>query len=65
MFRIKELREKRGLTMAQLSRLANVAYATLWAMETKPDHVANTNTLSRIANVLEVPIGELFSDSQI
>jgi len=64
-FRIRELRERAGISADELSRCANVSRATLWALETKEDPVAMSKTLLRIAKVLGVKIGDLFYSEEI
>ena len=59
-FRIREIRERKGVTQAQLSEMSGVTRATLWRLETSDDCEATTLTLSRIAHALDVPIRDLF-----
>ena len=60
MYCVRELREKRGMTMAQLCDKSGVSMATIWFIETKPNHVATTKTLLALAKALGVHIKELF-----
>ena len=62
-YRVKELREERGMTQEELSRLSGISRATIWALETADDKATSTKTLAEIAQVLNVPIEALFSGS--
>ena len=59
-FRIREIRENKGITQAQLSDMSGITRATLWRLETSDDCEAKTDTLSKIADALGVPLSELF-----
>lgn len=58
MLKIKELREKRGLTQYQLAKQAGLNYRTIPAIENGGD--VKISTLQRIADVLQVNIKDLF-----
>ena len=64
-FRIRELRESKGMTCDELARRANITRTTLWALETKEEPVAMSKTLLQIANVLGVKIGDLFYSEKV
>jgi transcriptional regulator with XRE-family HTH domain len=59
-FRIREIRESKGITQLELSEKSGVTRATLWRLETSDDCDATTITLAKIANALEVPVADLF-----
>ncbi len=59
-FRIKELREERGMTQTELAEKAGVARATIWKLETGEDEITTTKTLIRIAEALGVGVNDLF-----
>lgn len=59
-YRIKEIRESKGITQTELADKAGVTRATLWKLETGEDEVTTTKTLLKIAEALEVDAKELF-----
>ena len=59
-FRIREIREKQGMSQLELSEKSGVTRATLWRLESEEGGEATTLTLTKIANALDVPVGELF-----
>ena len=61
-YRIKELREERGMSQMELARRAGVTRATLWRLESGVGKDASTKTLMKIANALSVEVRELFFD---
>jgi len=65
MFRlkIKEEAEKRNLSMAKLSRMADVSYNTMQALFRHPDHDVSLYILYRIARALELSICELIEET--
>ena len=60
MFRIKELREARGISARELSELSGVSYTTIYFLENNLKDVALSKTLLAIAKALGVTISELF-----
>ena len=65
MFRlkIKEEAEKRNLSMAKLSRMADVSYNTMQALFRHPDHDVSLYILYRIARALELSICDLIDET--
>ena len=59
-YKIKELREKRKLSQAELAELSGVSRATIIRLENTEEVVINTGTLEKLANVLNVSIKSLF-----
>jgi transcriptional regulator with XRE-family HTH domain len=57
--RIAELRKRRGWTQEQLAAASGVAVRTIQRLESGTD--ANAETLTLIANALEVPVSDLFA----
>ena len=60
-FRIRELREAKGVTQEALAELSGVSRATIWALESGQDKVTTTKTLVKIAEALGVRLDELYS----
>jgi len=61
--RVKELAEERGISLSKLSRIADVSYKTVQSMWRHPEAGFNTKTLERIAEALEVNMGDLFENN--
>lgn len=59
-YKIKEIREKKKLSQAELSEISGVSRATIIRMESEEDVVVNTKTLQKIAEALGVSIKYLF-----
>ena len=61
-YRIKELREAKGMSQTELSEKSGVSRATIWKLETGDSEITTTKTLASIARALGVTINDLFSD---
>lgn len=59
-YRIREIRESKGMTQAELCEKTGLSRATIWKLETGENEVTTSSTLVKIATALEVSIGELF-----
>lgn len=59
-YKIKELREKRKMSQAELSELSGVSRATIIRIENDADVIVNTKTLQQIADALNVTVKYLF-----
>ena len=59
-YKIKELREKRKLSQAELAELSGVSRPTIIRLENNDDVVVNSKTLEKIAGALNVSIRTLF-----
>lgn len=57
--RVREEAEERGYNMSSLSRASDVSFKTIKRYWKNPYESATTDTLSKIAEVLGVPIGDL------
>ncbi len=60
---IRILRKWRGLTQAQLAKSAGIRQASLSALEAKPG-TGNVETLSRLAQALEVAVDDLLPPAE-
>jgi DNA-binding Xre family transcriptional regulator len=58
--KVREVAESRGVTRTQLSRRADVNYATVNAMWTNPKHDVSIKVLEKVSRVLGVDISELY-----
>lgn len=59
-YRIKELREKKGMSQEELSQKASVAREIISRLETGRSNITTTKTLEKIANALDVKITNIF-----
>ncbi len=57
--RVNEIREQRGISAAQLAKLAGVSRQTIYAIEAG-DYVPNTTLALQLARILEVRVEDLF-----
>lgn len=60
--KLKYFRIKKGFTTYELSELTNIPQSTISKMENNKRKL-DTDSLSKLANALEIPIGEFFDDS--
>ena len=61
MLRIKELRIQKGLTRKELAKKADISISWLKHIE-NGENLPSIRTLAKIAEALEVPIKDIFSD---
>ncbi len=61
--RIKEARMKRGLTQAELGKRCGIADSNIRKYESGKQN-PKLETLQRIADALEVPLSEIYSDAR-
>ncbi|MGX7447120.1 helix-turn-helix transcriptional regulator [Dolosigranulum pigrum] len=59
-YRIKEIRDKKGITQQELADKANVSRSIISELETGRRTVSKTDTLFRIAKALDVPFRDIF-----
>lgn len=62
-YRIKELREQKGMTQTELAKRSGISRLTIIQLENNEEHEALVGTLKAIAHALEVPVSELFAKS--
>jgi DNA-binding Xre family transcriptional regulator len=58
---IREIAEERKITRTRLSRLADLNYATIYALWSGEVDDVYVTTLGKIARALKVPITDLFT----
>ena len=59
-YRIKECREKAGMSQEQLSKTAGVSRAIISGLENGTITVTTTKTLSKIASALGLKVSDIF-----
>lgn len=59
-YKIKEMREKRGISQEELSKLSNVSRVTISQLENNESKNTSTKTLLQIAKALNVPLDAIF-----
>lgn len=64
-YKVKELREKLGLTQEELSLKSGVSRATISALETAKDCATSTKTLNKIAQALGTSVDQIFFGSDV
>lgn len=63
--RIKQQAEKRGISLKELSKRADIPYTTLYSMVRSGAVRASHDKLAAIANALEINVNELSPDASI
>jgi putative transcriptional regulator len=58
--KVKELRDKLGITQEELAKSAGISRTTLSGIESGTIDAVSTRTLSKLSEVLKVPIKGLF-----
>lgn len=59
-YKIKELREQKKMTQAELSEKSGVSRGTISALENGTSRATTTKTLAKIASALETTVDILF-----
>lgn len=59
-YRLKELREQKGITQEELEKLSGVSRQTISAIENNDDYQAKVGTLKALARAMETTVDNLF-----
>ena len=59
--RLKEIRERRGMSASELMRRSGISRATIWKLEMNASQAYTTRTMEKLAQALDVPASEIFS----
>ncbi len=62
MFNLKEIREKRGLSQAELSRLSGVNASTIGMLEAGAREYPRLDTAQKLANALHCRLDDLLTN---
>lgn len=65
MYRVKELRLAKGLSQEKLAEMSGVSRGTIVSLESGDRVVTKTDTLEKLAQVLEVELYELFFVNEV
>lgn len=60
MYRLKELREAKGMTITELSRTTGLSRTIIYGLESGTQTECTTKTLLALAHGLGVKVGDLF-----
>lgn len=58
--KIKEYREKIGMSQSELAKISGVSRGTIWALETNKNYATTTRTLMKISKALNTTIDNIF-----
>lgn len=58
--KLRDMREKKGLTISKLARMSGVSRLTIYKLETNQSYMAASRTLVKLANAMHVPVDEIF-----
>ena len=64
-YRIREIREDRGMTQVELAEKSGVSRTTIYGLETGAEKITTTKTLNKLAHALGVSIDEIFFDKGV
>lgn len=64
-YRIREIRESKGMSQTELSEKSGVSRATIWKLETDDKAVTMISTLQNIAAALGVSLNEIFLSTDV
>ena len=59
-YKIRQIRENKGMSQTELAEKSGVSRATIWKLETDDTAITMTSTLQKIANALGVSLDEIF-----
>lgn len=59
-YRVKEIREQKGISQEELAEKSGVSRTTIWALEHDDSKVTTTKTLFSLATAMGVKFDDLF-----
>lgn len=64
-YRLKQIREQKGITQESLAAKSGVSRATIAALETGNERNTTSKTLTKLAMALDVSVNELFFEKVV
>lgn len=64
-YRLKQIREQKGITQESLAAKSGVSRATIAALETGKERNTTSKTLTKLAMALDVSVNELFFEKAV
>jgi putative transcriptional regulator len=64
-YRIKEFREKIGMSQTTLAKRAGVSRGIIWMLESDTNNVTTTKTLKKIADALGTTVSDIFFEENV
>lgn len=64
-YRLKEIREQKGITQEELEKASGVSRQTISAIENNDNYQAKTGTLIAIARALETTVDKIFFEEAV
>lgn len=64
-YRLKEMREQKGITQEELERTSGVSRQTISAIENNDNYQAKTGTLLALARALDTTVDKLFFEKAV
>ena len=64
-YRLKEIREGKGITQEELEKISGVSRQTISAIENNDNYQAKTGTLVALARALETTVDKLFFEMAV
>lgn len=64
-YRLKQIREQKGITQESLAAKSGVSRATIAALETGNERNTTSKTLTKLAMALDVSVNELFFEKAV
>lgn len=64
-YRLKEIREGKGITQEELEKMSGVSRQTISAIENNDNYQAKTGTLVALARALETTVDKLFFEMAV
>lgn len=64
-YRLKEIREQKGITQEELEKASGVSRQTISAIENNDDYQAKTGTLIALARAMDTTVDKLFFENAV
>lgn len=58
--KLKEIREKKGISISELARKSGLTRQTIYNIEGDPNRVVDSKTMEDVANALGVKVSKIF-----